>query len=305
MATDYPTINSNPVPRRRRRVRWDRLGLVALTAGLLWAGGKWLKGGAPSLLPEPVENNATFLIAGVDKEQNGASRSDTLLIGQLTQSPERKVTLISLPRDTRVRIPGKRGYSKLNAAFATKDEETGLKRTCETISQNFGVKPTHTVLVKMEGVAKVVDALGGVEVTVPAPMRYHDKAQNLHIDLKPGRQKLNGQQALWFCRWRSDGRGDIGRVARQQLFLKELAKQALTPALLLKWGQVGPALQEALQTDLTPGQLLGLATQLRGLKPEELRASTLPGKPQYIKGVSYWVPLRTNLALTKNYTAEG
>jgi polyisoprenyl-teichoic acid--peptidoglycan teichoic acid transferase len=237
--------------------------------------------------PLGVENAANFLIIGTDKAQGGFSRSDTVLLAHVELSP-RKVTLLSLPRDTKVQIPGKQGFSKLNAAYATQREDP-IARVKKTVEANFGVQVDHTVVLDTEGMGTLVDALGGVDVDIPQRMKYNDNAQNLHIDLQPGRRHLSGQEAVWFCRFRSDGRGDIGRVARQQSFLKELARQSLTPQLLLHWGRVSPALAVAVKTDLSTGQMLGLAKGMQGFKPEEMYVETLPGQPAYQHGVSYFI----------------
>jgi hypothetical protein len=140
-----------------------------------------------------------------------------------------------------------------------------------------------------------VDALGGVEMEVPIAMDYDDHAQNLHIHLKPGRQRLNGAQAVQFVRFRKDGRGDLGRIERQKQFLKEVARQSLGVNSLLRWNQIVPALRQAVQTDLTDGELLSMGYHLRGLRADEFQTIALPGRPDYARGVSYFFPAVANV----------
>jgi LCP family protein required for cell wall assembly len=244
------------------------------------------------LTPFGTRRTATILVVGADQSVGngrravpGAARSDTLLLVRVSLPPQPRVVALSLPRDTRVHIPGKRGWRKLNAAFAL----GGLDLTRQTLAETFGVAPDYHVVLYSEGLAAVVDALGGVPVEVPRRMDYDDRAQDLHIHLQPGLQTLNGDQAVGFVRFRSDGRGDLGRIERQQVFVRALVKHVLRPRTLLRLGPLWRAARRAVETDLKPWQLLGLGYSLRKLPPEGLRTKMLPGRSQYIGGVSYYV----------------
>jgi LCP family protein required for cell wall assembly len=269
-----------PEPPRRRRgcggcllrgIIVLALAVVALHFGLL--------------TPFGTRRAATTLVVGADQPQGGAARSDTILLVRVSLPPQPRVVVVSLPRDTRVHIPGKRGWRKLNAAFA----HGGLDLTRQTLTETFNVAPDHHVVLYSEGLAAVVDALGGVPVEVPRRMDYDDRAQDLHIHLKPGFQTLNGTQAVGFVRFRSDGRGDLGRIERQQVFVRALVKHALRPRTLLRLGPLWKAARRAVETDLRLWQLLGLGYSLRKLPPEGLQTKMLPGRSQYIGGVSYYV----------------
>lgn len=270
-------------PRRRRGCRscWGCLwpGLMLLALGVVG-----LHFGLSATFGSRL--TVTLLVVGADRPQNGTARSDTLLLVRVFLRPTPQVVALSLPRDTRVRLPGHRGWHKLNAAFAL----GGLRLTRRTVSDRFGVYPDYHVILYSEGLAAMVEALGGVPIQVPHRMDYDDQAQDLHIHLRPGLQTLNGLQALGFVRFRDDGRGDLGRIERQQAFLQALVKQLRRPQTLLRLGPLWQATRQALDTDLNSWQLLGLAYRLRTLPPERFQTRVLPGQARYIGGVSYYVP---------------
>jgi len=262
---------------RRRLPTW--LPFAAAGAAVLLIVAHW------SLThPWGTRPAATILVLGVDDARDGLTRSDTVLLARVQVNPRPRITLVSLPRDTRISIPG-HGDHKLNAAYAL----GGPALTRQTVERAAGVTVDHTVVVNGAGLADLVDALGGARVTVPHPMHYDDTAQDLHIHLQPGEQLLDGRQAVGFVRYRSDGQGDLGRLRRQQTFLKALALQAATLGSLRRIGAIGAAFHRSLQTDLTPRQILALAYTMPGLSGSDISASTLPGRPRYLHGVSYYL----------------
>lgn len=267
-----------------RRSRWIAAGLALVALITLVLA---LRLGAPDAVrPFGDRPSATVLVIGADEPQNGRSRSDTVLFVTITLEPKRHLSVLSLPRDSRVHIPGATGFHKLNAAF----QRGGAPLLRRTVEKNLGLHPDYALTLDTRGMAELIDSLGGVEIDVPQRMDYDDRCANLHIHLRPGRQHLDGAQAVRFVRFRKDARGDLGRVARQQLFVRAMARQALTPATLANWGHIQTALRHAFRTELTDAQLAGLVLRLRGLTSDEMGAATLPGRPQTIGGVSYFVP---------------
>lgn len=270
-------------PRRRRGCRGCLSGL-SWGLFLLAAGAVGLHFGLSGTFGH--RRAVTLLVLGADQPQAGQARSDTLMLVRIHLRPSPQVVVLSLPRDTRVRLPGHRGWRKLNAAFAL----GGVDLTRRTVSDRFGVYPDYYLILYSEGLAAVVDALGGVPVQVPCRMDYDDNAQDLHIHLRPGRQRLNGPQAVGLVRFRDDRRGDLGRIERQQMFVRALVRQALRPQTLLRLGPLWKAARRALETDLGTWQLLGLTYRLRKLPAESLHTRLLPGQARYIGGVSYYLP---------------
>lgn len=175
-----------------------------------------------------VSRPVNILVMGLDeahdvegsKPGDLVGRTDTMLLVRV--DPEDKVVnVMSIPRDTRVEIPGY-GIEKINQA----NFEGGAELAAQTVMHNFNnVDIDRYVRVSTVAFKEIVDLVGGIEVLVPKEMKYEDKTQGLVIDLDPGLQNLNGDEAEQFARFRQDSYGDIGRVQRQQILLKALRKQ--------------------------------------------------------------------------------
>lgn len=275
---------SAPPPRRPRRWGWFLVLLPVLT---LLGAGHWLLSH-----PFGLRSEALLLFLGLDQPLGGASRADTIVLLRIQVAPLRRITALWLPRDTRVRIPGRSDHHKLNAAFAF----GGWPLMRETLARNFGVRPEYHLVLRSEGLAALVDALGGIVLDVPYDMDYDDRAQGLHIHLKQGPgQRLEGEQAVGFVRFRSTPQGDLDRIRRQQDFLQALLRQARHPKTLLRLPQILRAMRQAVETDLRPWQVLALAYCLRRAAPSDIEVQLLPGRPRFIQGVSYFLPSTANV----------
>ena len=150
--------------------------------------------------------------------------SDSMLL--LRFDPNRDyVSVLSIPRDTKTVVPG-RGVTKINSA----NYHGGPALAAESVSNLLSdVTIDRYIRVNVQGIEKLIDALGGVNVYVPQDMKYTDHSQHLYINLKKGQQYLDGNKALQFLRFRYDAYGDIGRVQRQQTFMRALVEEALSP----------------------------------------------------------------------------
>ena len=122
----------------------------------------------------------------------------------------------------------------------------------------MGFRPDKYVIVNFDGIAAIVDAIGGVDYDVPFDMKYDDPSQNLHIDLKKGQQHLDGKQTVGFLRWRHNNdytvqytNGDEGRVENQQKFLKALAGQVLQIKNVTKIRSIAEAVFKNVKTDFS------------------------------------------------------
>lgn len=241
-----------------------------------------------------VSRPVNILVMGLDEalDVEGAEpgdlvgRTDTILLARV--DPEQKsVNVMSIPRDTRVEIPGY-GIEKINQA----NFEGGAELAAETVMHNFdNVQIDRYVRVSTEAFREIVDLVGGIEVLVPKAMQYEDKTQGLVIDLEPGLQILNGDEAEQFARFRQDSYGDIGRVQRQQILLKALRKRMTNPAVLPKLPQIVRVLQTYIDTNLTIEELLALAGFGLDLDSKNLNMVLLPGRfsdPEEYSA-SYWI----------------
>ncbi len=217
------------------------------------------------------------------------SRTDTILLVRFDPQA-RRVTVLSIPRDTRVRLPGL-GAAKINAANLV----GGPALTAQVVSNLLGGIPIDRyVRLNTEALEALIDAVGGVEVYVPEPMHYVDRTQQLFINLEPGWHRLNGKQAHHFARFRRDhlGLGDIGRVQRQQELLRALSRELLSPATWPRLPQILQVIRTHLETNLTWEEVLSLAKFLLTSGEDRMDLVLLPGRfsqPGEF-ATSYWLP---------------
>lgn len=234
------------------------------------------------------------LVMGVDLEPNAQGydheslngRTDTILLARLNPDQD-SITVLTIPRDTRVEIPGY-GMQKINAANAF----GGAPLATQVVSHTLNYVPVDRyVRISTEAFRELVDLIGGVEVNVPVRMKYTDNTQKLFIDLQPGLQTLNGEQAEGFVRFRYDGLGDIGRAQRQQILLKALQKKISNPLMLAKLPQLYQVMQKYVDTDLSFGEMMAILQFSLGASSKNISMLLMPGQfsgDDY--DASYWLP---------------
>jgi LCP family protein required for cell wall assembly len=216
--------------------------------------------------------------------------TDTIMLGSYNLKDQR-ADLISIPRDTYYERPDAKtaAQKRINAVYGAK----GVDGTAAAVRDILGGIPIHYyALVRFEGVAKVIDAMGGVTVNIPIDMNYDDAYAKppLHIHFKKGEQKLNGEDAVKFLRFRKNNGGggypdqDIGRTATQREFMKAAFKQAMGFNLPDVVGTV----MENVESDLTIGTAGKLALKAAGLDAADILGHYLEGKSGMRDGVSYW-----------------
>lgn len=258
------------------------LGSAVLGRNLALYGSVWGAGESG--------NRINILLVGIDDGEaadpkNSPHRSDSMLLMGIHKGTG-AVSLLSIPRDTRVAIPGHSSADKFGHSFAY----GGVDLTIETIREFLKVPVHYYVVADWQGFIRVVDALGGVDLNVDADMNYEDPYANLKIHLKKGYQHLNGQQSGEYVRFRHDEMGDIGRVARQQKFMKALATQAIRPGNLIRLPQIIRIIGESVQTNMTPWSFQQVFVAIPSLKNNKIQADMIPGNFANIGGVSYWAP---------------
>ncbi|MFQ6141852.1 LCP family protein [Streptomyces seoulensis] len=245
-----------PAPNWRRRIKWTAITVVTVVvvtsvATYFWADSKLHRDvDLSKVIDRPDSGDGTnYLIVGSDsragmsaedkkKLHTGSAegkRTDSMMILHVGGNGD---TLISLPRDSNVEIPSYKGaesgktypatgrQTKLNAAYA----EDGPTLLVRTVEYNTGLHIDHYVEIGFAGFANIVDAVGGVEMTIDKP--FKDKWSG--ADFQAGKQKLNGQQALAFVRTRhAFAASDLQRTKNQQKFLSALAHEVATPSTVL------------------------------------------------------------------------
>lgn len=253
-------------------------------------------------------NRVNFMVLGMED-----IRTDTVIFVSLDLDNKR-VDGISIPRDTYIHRKGfdSAEQRKINAIYGDHGVE-GVKKALTYILE--GIPIHHYIIVDYEGVEKMVDTVGGVEVTVPFTMKYKDPTADppLDIYIEEGRQILDGKKALDFLRYRKGNNknegyidGDLGRIKAQQQFIQSFAEKALTYRLPI----VAKKGFEYVKTDIKLTEALSYATKFAGIKVENFRIVTLPGVAEFkfIDGklLSYFIhdPFKTRELLEEIYNVK-
>lgn len=228
-------------------------------------------------------NRVNILIVGCDEIEN-YGRADTIVF--LSISPKTKdVLILSIPRDTRVEIPG-RGMDKINHAYAF----GGEKLISKTVSSFLDVPIHFYAVADFNGFVNIIDELGGVDINVEKEMYYVDKAGGVEINLYPGKQVLDGEKSLQYIRFRNDKLGDLGRIKRQQKLALAVIKKMMNFDSITKIPQISEEIKRYIETNIKVQDAIALANLFKGVNQEKFKLETVHGNPVYIEGVSYLEP---------------
>ncbi len=243
------------------------------------------------------QKQLNILVLGYQDDEN---TTDTVIVAHLDVD-RHTATLVSVPRDTWVPIPGD-GHNKINAAYAF----GGAKTSTKVVSKLFGGIPIDaTVAIQPEGAAQIVDAMGGLNINVDEDMDYDDNYGNLHIHLKKGEQYLTGSKVVGYMRFRHDAASDFGRVRRQQQVLKAMMAQLSQPQNWAKLPKLLQFVRKDVQTSVSDQQLAALLEIYRNVPDENIRTFTLPSKPGWVGDASVvfadkrWASLIGSLLFSK------
>ena len=281
--------------RRRRRRNLTRVYilaviLVVMVTGIVaanWFGSQEVEENIEVQSGiQKSENYLHIMVMGVDRRNDDAGRSDTLMAVTLNKDAG-TAQILSLPRDTRVQIEGN-GYDKINHAYAY----GGHKLTGQTVEKLLGVPMDYYVLVDIQAFERIIDALDGVDINVEKRMYYEDPWDDdggLVIDLYPGMQHMDGKKAIQYVRFR-DGEGDIGRIARQQHFMQAVMEKMLSPSVVPKLPKLMEEIQSAVETDMPLTEMVSLAQLLPSIREHGMTSEMVPGSPAYLEDISYWLP---------------
>ena len=213
--------------------------------------------------------------------QDDEMTTDTIIFARLDVD-RRTATLVSVPRDTWIAIPG-HGHDKINAAYAY----GGAKESARVVSALFGGVPVDAVIaLQPEGAQRIVDAMGGLTVDVDETMDYDDYNGQLHIHLKKGVQFLNGTQVVGYLRFRHDASSDFGRMKRQQQVLKLMLNQLSEAQNWAKLPKILRVARKDVHSSLSDQQLLALLEAYRDVPEDNIRAFTLPAKAGWVGDAS-------------------
>jgi len=227
------------------------------------------------------------------KDEVSGKRSDTIMVLHVDPKAT-KAAILSIPRDLYVPIAGTSGPDRINAAFS----RGGAQGLVQTVEAALNIPINHYVEVDFVGFREIVDAVGGVNIYVPTPVR--DAFSELDLPQK-GCVRLDGRQGLAFVRsrhfetfesgrWQVDPTGDLGRIQRQQDFMRRMMRKAVSsgltnPVKLNRLVGIGVR-QVTLDSGMSTSDIGRLARRFRSLDPETVDMITLPARPATRNGAS-------------------
>ena len=236
---------------------------------------------SPTPLPTPVHdgNVEHILLLGLDSTWDLSSQNTDVILVVAINKDTKQVSMLSVPRDLWVYIPGY-GWSRINVAHKighrTGYPGGGPGLLAEVLRINLGI-PTidHWARIDFTGFARVVDVLGGVQMTVACPINLRYKPPTAEEEgemvLQPGVYQMDGTTALRYVRTRR-GTSDFDRARRQHQFLKSMWNQFKSPDIILKIPELWSALSDSFETDLNLGDVLSLAPVALDLRPQNIRS---------------------------------
>lgn len=298
--------------RKKRKLRWGRLVvllvflsafLTALFWGSVWAYDNLINPpqvkvvGADDKIAsdEKLNERINILLLGIDDGDSEAAetepkRTDAMLLASF--DPEtNQVAVLSIPRDTKVILPGHVDPEKINSAYTY----GGVVMAKQTVANLLRVPIHYYVLANWQGFIDVVNLIGGVDIYVDKDMYYEDPYADLVIDIKHGYQHMDGETAGKYVRFRKDELGDIGRVQRQQKFLKAAAEQMFSIQNVAQISNLLATLDKHVQTDLNTLTMLKAANSFKIFGEDKVKSGMLYGSFEDSSGVSYWATDRASV----------
>lgn len=291
--------------KRRKKVLLITLLVIAVLAlagvGAAWAYYSQVEGSLHKNVDEDLLNSLAvsdspsdpfyMLLIGADKSEardssgefGEAYRTDSMILVRVDPK-DKKVAMISIPRDTKVNLPGY-GEQKINAAYAF----GGAGMAVDAVSDLAGVKINHYAEVDFDGFRAVVDSLGGIDVDVP--MEINDPEAGGHVDA--GMQTLNGEEALILARSRHTyddyGAGDNMRAANQRIILSAIVKKVMSSDIATLTNTVS-TLANYVTTDFSIASIVGLAQNLQGIDTDNnVYTASVPTTSSYEDDIWYEV----------------
>jgi LCP family protein required for cell wall assembly len=235
--------------------------------------------------------DVNILLMGVDSSDLYTHHADTMIIVRF-EVKAKKVTFVSIPRDTKVTYRGK--ARKINSIYVLNYNEgkyakanTEMLKIAEAVIKD---KVKYYAQVDYDGIKKIVDYFGGVRVNILNRMHYEDNADGLLIDFRSGIQTLNGADSVKYLRFRKDIKADIGRMERQQKFMYTLATTIMEKLEAKNILSVYSAVAKSLNTNFPPDRAVYLYKVFKDYDLYNSSKVILPGDPVYEGRIAYWKP---------------
>ena len=300
MAGKYQNQEKEKKPKKALKIVLSILLILFLIIGTVFgtylykAGGSFT-GAVMNLMKDTIADKDPIfvLIMGVS-EDISAELTDTIMLAGF--NPEtNQAFILSIPRDTFVgsNEATAGGFDKINALY-----QKSPQKTVEAVENLTGINIDYYITVKTSALIEIVDAIGGVDFDVPINMDYDDDTQDLHIHLKAGQQKINGEKAEQLVRFRHNNNGttysaeygdnDEGRMKTQREFLKAIATQVVQWNNIDKVKEITNAIFKNLKTDITLSKILGYAPYATSFDVNNLEMDQLPGTPEKINELWFY-----------------
>lgn len=232
---------------------------------------------------DTADDVTNLLFLGMDRE---AQLTDVMMLVNVNNTTG-KATVLQIPRDTYAEYTDG-SYKKLNGAYNTLG---GASAVAEFLGDAMGITIHHYVCIGLDTFGDMVDAVGGVEIDLPMDMNYSDPDQGLYINLRAGKQTLDGKTAEHFVRYRAKyADGDLGRIDAQKLFMSAFLSKIykeFSPVMAAKL----TAAADGVETDVSVADMLSAGVKTMGFGSENIRFLTLPGREATAtrSGASYYV----------------
>lgn len=258
--------------------------------------------------PESMKRRYTVLVLGKESE----NRADTIILLHFMIDLGR-IHILSFPRDTRVPLmhEGRKQMEKISHAYRW----GGIDMILDSMNELYKVPVDHTITIDLSLFRRIIDTIGGVKIDVEENLKYQDKSAGLIIDLKAGLQVLDGLNAEGYVRYRADGLGDLGRIERQQKFIRAFV-QRLKELKQLRWENLKVigrlpgfvlGLYEDIDTDMSSDLFLKLMAGFSKVERKDISFKTLPGQGEYImdfskgKKINYYISSEAELNQSRKW----
>lgn len=290
---------------KKRKLRWGRLVflLILLSAfftasfwGSVWVYDNLINPPQAKIIgadekivsDEKLNERINILLLGIDDGDSEAAatepkRTDAILLASFDPATN-QVAVLSIPRDTKVILPGHVDPEKINSAYTY----GGVVMAKQTVANLLRVPIHYYILANWQGFIDIVNLIGGVDIYVDNDMYYEDPYADLVIDIKHGYQHMDGETAGKYVRFRKDELGDIGRVQRQQKFMRAAAEQMFSIQNVAQISNLLATLDKHVETDLNTLTMLKAANSFKIFGDDKIKSGMLYGRFDDSSGVSYW-----------------
>lgn len=223
----------------------------------------------------------SVLLLGTDTDSATEGRTDTIVVAIV--DPElSKVSILAIPRDTRVFIPSINQYDKITHAY-----NGGIKRSLEAVETFLDIPMDYYMVIDFDGFQDLIDTLGGIEIDVKEHIRFPDRITGTNFTIEKGHQTLNGIQALNYARYRYGPDGDFGRNKRQLEVIEAIIDQSKDWRNIVKVKEILEILDDNIKTDLTLTDIVKILLNVHDISGNDVERLKIEATPLNISGISY------------------